>query len=131
MIIAIRTSGHMAELHLLEAGTDRIIESFTWEAHRTLAATIHRQMRDLLQRHGKAWADISGLIVYQGPGSFTGLRIGATVANALADSLSSPIVAGAGDDWLSRAAGKLMQGIDDRSVEPVYGAEAHTTAPKK
>jgi len=51
------------------------------------------KIETLLQTRGKSWADIQGLVCFQGPGSFTGLRIGLTVANALSYSYNLPVVA--------------------------------------
>lgn len=37
------------------------------------------------------WQDISEITFFAGPGSFTGLRIGATIVNTLADQLQVPL----------------------------------------
>lgn len=37
----------------------------------------------LLKKHGKSFSDISAITVNPGPGSFTGIRVGLSVANAL------------------------------------------------
>ena len=38
---------------------------------------------EILKKEGKSVKDITEIEVYPGPGSFTGLRVGVTVANAL------------------------------------------------
>lgn len=45
----------------------------------------------LLKDSGFSIKDISGIEVFEGPGSFTGLRVGISVANSLAYSLGIPI----------------------------------------
>ena len=45
----------------------------------------------LLGEHGLKLSDITEIIVATGPGSFTGLRVGATVANALGYLLDIPV----------------------------------------
>ena len=72
-----------------------------------------------------------GIGVMKGPGSFTGLRIGLTVTNTLADSLSAPIVGATGEDWRETALEKLRAGENEKIVMPEYGAVAHITAPRK
>jgi tRNA threonylcarbamoyladenosine biosynthesis protein TsaB len=74
---------------------------------------------------------VQGIVAYQGPGSFTGLRIGLTVANALAYSLKVPIVATAGDQWVKLGQSRLTRGESDQLALPEYGAPVHITLPKK
>ena len=125
MIVAIRTDKPDAELYL--ANNTKIIAEYTWQAQRQLADSIHLKIADLLQSQNVDWRDISGIIVYKGPGSFTGLRIGATVANTLAYSLSVSIVGTTGETWLEHGLDKLMQGDSDKIIIPEYGGTIHIT----
>lgn len=45
----------------------------------------------LLDRENLTFQDLKGIEVETGPGSFTGIRIGVSVANALAYSLNIPV----------------------------------------
>ena len=45
----------------------------------------------LLQKHNVALHTINSIKVHTGPGSFTGLRVGISVANALAWTLKIPV----------------------------------------
>ena len=45
----------------------------------------------LLGEHAIQLSDISEIRVYEGPGSYTGIRVGITVANALALLLGIPV----------------------------------------
>lgn len=45
----------------------------------------------LLQEHGLTTADIAQIRVHTGPGSFTGLRVGAAIALALSTLLQVPV----------------------------------------
>ncbi len=47
------------------------------------AARTMPAMVDLLRRVGGQWSDLSGLLVADGPGSFTGLRIGLAMAKGI------------------------------------------------
>jgi tRNA threonylcarbamoyladenosine biosynthesis protein TsaB len=127
-ILTIRTDNPQAEIGLYDGSTQIAYDS--WEAHRQLSATIHQRMQSLLLANDKDWSDISGVVVYQGPGSFTGLRIGLSVSNALAYSLQVPLVAQQ-NDWITSGLKRLMQGETDKVVIPEYGAPAHITLPKK
>lgn len=128
LILAIRTDKPEAELALFD-GQTQLAEKI-WQAHRTLAETIHTEMAVLLTANGKTLEDLGGIIGYAGPGSFTGLRIGLTVANALAYSLEIPIVGAGGEDWQQQAITELLAGNDAHVVTPDYGAPVHITAPK-
>jgi tRNA threonylcarbamoyladenosine biosynthesis protein TsaB len=49
------------------------------------------QIQKLLKSSKKTLADISEIEVNVGPGSFTGLRVGAAIANALGFALNIPV----------------------------------------
>lgn len=129
MTLTIRTDKPEAELGLYDG--DRQLAYETWQAHRQLAETIHLKIDALLKSQDKLLEDITGLVCYQGPGSFTGLRIGLTVANALSYSLNIPIVATQDPAWLEVGLGRLEDGKNDTVAMPFYGADAHITPPKK
>lgn len=129
LILSLRTDQPEAELALYE--DSRLVERVTWQAHRQLAETLHSKIQDLLKAHAQTWHNLEAIAVYQGPGSFTGLRIGLSVANALADSLKIPIVGTTGGRWQADAVQRLVGGQDEQQVLPAYGAEVRTTLPRK
>jgi tRNA threonylcarbamoyladenosine biosynthesis protein TsaB len=129
LILTVRTDKPEAEVGLYEDMEK--ITYITWMAHRELATTLHQQIFKLLQSADKEWRDILGIALYKGPGSFTGLRIGAAVANSLANSLEISIVGGGGDNWQDESLKRLMDGDNDRIVIPMYGADAHTTQARR
>ena len=49
---------------------------YEWAAERNLARDMLAYLRDRLAENEASFADISGIGVFRGPGSFTGLRIG-------------------------------------------------------
>lgn len=53
----------------------------------------------VLKQSGATLSDLSGVFVIKGPGSFTGLRVGLTVANQFAHQLRIPIVGLCQDEW--------------------------------
>ncbi len=128
-ILTIRTDKATAEIGLYDDG--RQLAHTTWQAHRQLAETLHTQIAELLKSQNKSLNDLQGLVVFRGPGSFTGLRIGVSVANALAAALNLKIIGTAGEDWIEQGLKDLKTGQDDRQIVPEYGAEARTTTQKK
>lgn len=129
MILGIRTDKPVAELYL--AAKADIIASYEWEAHRELADTIHTKIEKLLASQEKSWNDLTGLVVFKGPGSFTGLRIGITVADTIAYAQAIPIVGANGAAWLEGGLRALQNGENARVVLPDYGGTVHITKPKK
>lgn len=127
-MLTLRTDNPEAEIGLYE--DNKQLAYLTWQAHRQLAETIHTKIQEMLKKQGKGWQDITGVVVYKGPGSFTGLRIGLSVANALAYSLGIPIVAEQ-EDWIAQGIKRLVAGDSDRIAKPEYGAPVHITLPKK
>jgi tRNA threonylcarbamoyladenosine biosynthesis protein TsaB len=114
---------------MLKVG-DEVIRS-EWEAGRGLADGLLGFLRAQLAAQAGAWDDLSGLGVFRGPGSFTGLRIGLTVLNTIADAKGIPIVGAQGEGWETEALKRLADGQDDRLVLPLYGREANITKPRK
>ena len=75
--------------------------------------------------------DLSGIVVFKGPGSFTGLRIGFSVANAFAYSLGLPVVSGMQDNWAMEGIRRILSGENEVVALPEYGREPHITQQKK
>ncbi len=129
MIITLKTDNPEAEIGLYEGQSKR--SYFTWRADRQLAKDLLKVLHEQLQTQKADWPDVTGIVVFQGPGSFTGLRIGITVANAIAYGNNIPIVTTQGDDWLKTGLQRLKDGENDQLALPHYGAEAHITQQKK
>ncbi len=128
-ILAIRTDKPEAELYLYN-GQKQLAE-LKWQAHRELSDTIHLKIQQILDKSSIKLEELDGLIIFRGPGSFTGLRIGATVANTLAYAYSIPIIGSLGPDWLKSGIQKLLAGQNDKIAVPEYGAEPNITKPVK
>lgn len=128
MILLLDTSTLMCKLTLVDGDWQYHDE---WQADRELAKKLLGYLRDQLEKNGKTWTDISGIGAFEGPGSFTGLRIGLTVLNTMADAENIPIAGTKGDDWQAQAVARLQAGENDKIVLPFYGGEAHITKPRK
>lgn len=129
LILTIRTDNPKAELGLYHG--DRRLNYQTWQAHRLLAESIHIKIAEILKTSGINLSEINGIVVYQGPGSFTGLRIGISVANALAYGLDVPIAGSTGAKWQQAAAKKLISDPKNLPIVPDYRQDPHITKQKK
>jgi len=80
-----------------------------------------------LKKTKKELSDLQGVFVINGPGSFTGLRVGLTVANQFAHQLKIPIIALHQDEWwLSRT-----DESDVIYLQTMNKAEIYTVKDKK
>ena len=131
MILAIRTDSSEATLQLYEQDSHTMLTEKVWEAGRQLSDQLLSEITALVQSQGADLQALTGIIVYQGPGSFTGLRIGITVANTLADSLGVPIAGATGDEWVQNGFMTLQSQKLGDFVTPEYGGEANITKPRK
>ncbi|MEI6481072.1 MAG: tRNA (adenosine(37)-N6)-threonylcarbamoyltransferase complex dimerization subunit type 1 TsaB [Candidatus Saccharibacteria bacterium] len=128
-ILTIRTDKPDSEIGLFQ--DDRKIDYIEWSAHRHLAETIHLKIKAMLDNHDMTIQDVEGIVIYKGPGSFTGLRISISLANALASSLEVPIVGESNEEWLSAGLKRLVAKENDHQVIPIYGGDPHITLPRK
>lgn len=92
-------------------------KEYSWEAGHELAERIFTFIHDKLVENGKEWKDISEITFFAGPGSFTGLRIGAAIVNTLADQLDIPLYD--------------QNGEKHQIIIPDYGRAANITPPRK
>ncbi len=74
-------------------------------------------MRDHLAKHDKTFGDITDITFMSGPGSFTGLRIGAAIVNTLASELHIPLYD--------------HRGHQHQIIIPDYGRPANISQPRK
>lgn len=128
MIILLNTSTPICKLTFVD-GDDR--HDHEWSSDKTLAKGLLGYLDKQLKAHKKTWSDIAAIGVFKGPGSFTGLRIGLTVMNTIADAQEIPIVGAGGDDWREKVLAKLLAGKNEKIVLPFYGGEANITTPRK
>lgn len=128
MILCLDTSTPTCHLSMIES--DWRYDT-NWESGRGLAYGLLEFLEKEIEFQEKSWSDVTGLVIYKGPGSFTGLRIGVTVFNTLANTNHWPIVGVTGEDWRQKGVKRLEEADNDEIVLPEYGAEAHITKPRK
>lgn len=110
---------------------NKSLASKQWEAGRQLSTQILQVIESLCKESNVLPKAISGIVVYEGPGSYTGLRISISVVNALGYSLDIPAVGSSGEDWMDLGSEKLGKITKFVPVVPVYGGQVFTTQPKK
>lgn len=106
----------------LDTSTDTCIlrlddHEYTWESGREMAEKIFTFIHDKLIENQADWQDITEITFYSGPGSFTGLRIGAAIVNTLANQLQIPLYD--------------HRGVQHQIILPDYGRPANISQPKK
>lgn len=129
IILSIRTDKPEAEIGLFSDLEQLDYE--VWAAHKELSVTILQKITDLLARNDKSFKDLEGVVGFKGPGSFTGLRIGLTVANTLAYGLRVPVVGSDAEAWIQDGIKRLMAGENEKIALPDYGRPPHVTKPRK
>ena len=129
IILALRTDKPEAELYLFD--NERKLAELMWPAHLKLAETLNSKIEEILKKSSISDNSLGAVAVFKGPGSFTGLRIGLSAANALAYAYSIPIAAKSGDQWLSAAIKDLLDGQNDKIAVPEYGSPPRVTKPRK
>jgi tRNA threonylcarbamoyladenosine biosynthesis protein TsaB len=131
MILALDTSTPITELFLADSG-GKILKQIKAETGNQLSEQLLQIIENALKDADLKLNNLTGLIFVSGPGSFTGLRIGASTINALAYSLNIPVVGiPMGPDWLIKGLARLNDMEDDKIVKLEYGAEAHITKQRK
>jgi tRNA threonylcarbamoyladenosine biosynthesis protein TsaB len=90
MWLAIDTATDQASVALGAAGSAASFEENIPGARRQASALLPT-IQLLLQRAGATLDDVRGIVLSDGPGSFTGLRIGASVAKALVQTRGLPL----------------------------------------
>ena len=90
MLLAIDTATDLASVALGQPGEKEPLEENLPGARRHAAALIG-MAEGLLRRAGASLDDVRGIALSDGPGSFTGLRVGAAMAKALVHARGLPL----------------------------------------
>jgi len=81
-LLSISTSSDVLSLSLVE--NNKLIASFESDGNRRHAELIAPEIKNLMEKTGLKFSDLNGLCVNLGPGSFTGLRVGLSIAKGIA-----------------------------------------------
>ena len=91
MELAIDTSTRFASIGLSRQG-ESVVE-LTWRSERNHSVELVPSIRRLLERQGIGVGQLEAIYIASGPGNFSALRVGMSVAKAMAASLDAPLVA--------------------------------------
>lgn len=89
-LLAIETTGSAGSLALLDEGT--VLETLKLDPALRSAQSLAPAIVDLLKKVKWKPADLQGICVATGPGSFTGLRIGVATAKLLAYAVGADVI---------------------------------------
>lgn len=89
-LLVLDSSGLVASVALIE--DDRLIAEYTTGNKLTHSQTLLPMLDEVIKRTSFDMKDIDAIAIAKGPGSFTGLRIGAATAKGLGLALDKPIV---------------------------------------
>ena len=113
LLLAIDTCGPSGSVALGRIpGRDLEILGQTELAGRTYSATLISAIAGLLHSAGFELSNLDGIVVVNGPGSFTGARVGVSAAKGLAQGAEIPVVAISRLEILSRKSGVPSAALD-------------------
>lgn len=90
-IIGIESSSLVASVAILEG--DKIIAEYTLNYKKTHSQTLLPMLDEIVKMTDTVLEEIDAIALSAGPGSFTGLRIGAATAKGLGMALNKPLIA--------------------------------------
>jgi tRNA threonylcarbamoyladenosine biosynthesis protein TsaB len=126
-VLAIDTALANCAAAVLDDGTERpcVVES-SEEIGRGHAERLMDMIGDVMAESGTVFADLDRIIVTTGPGSFTGLRVGLSVAKGFGLVLEKPVVgvttlASIARPFAGRSGGSALFVALDGKGDEVYG----------
>ena len=87
--VGVDTSHQFLLLALLK--DDRLVEGVQLDCFKHQSEYLIPEISKLLERHGLEASDIDSFVVAQGPGSYTGVRIGMTMAKVLGSLMNRDV----------------------------------------
>ena len=90
LVLGIDSSGHTASCALIE--DNLVLSEYSANIGLTHSQTLLPMVAEIFSRTGRSVSDLDAIAVSAGPGSFTGLRIGASTAKGLALGYGIPLI---------------------------------------
>jgi tRNA threonylcarbamoyladenosine biosynthesis protein TsaB len=92
LILNLETATKTCSVSLAQNGKEIFTKEIT-EEHFSHAENLNVFIQDVMQHAGKKLKELDAIAVSEGPGSYTGLRIGASTAKGLCYALDIPLIA--------------------------------------
>jgi len=115
-ILAIDTSNYVLGVALLE--DNQVLGEYMTNLKKNHSVRIMPAIQTLMKDCEKVPADLTKIVVAKGPGSYTGVRIGVTIAKTLAWTLNIPLVGISSLEILAAGTGRYFDGY----VSPIFDA---------
>lgn len=115
-VLAIDTSNTALGVALLEG--DKVLGEYITNLKKNHSVRIMPAIQLLMKDCEKVPGDLTKIVVAKGPGSYTGIRIGVTIAKTLAWSLKIPLVGVSSIEILAAGIGRYFNG----AVSPIFDA---------
>jgi len=90
LVLGVNTATSISQIALVEH--EVILTENSWISEQNESEKLLPELQKMLTESGKTWKDLEKLVVIQGPGPFTALRVSIAVVNALSYGLKIPII---------------------------------------
>ncbi|MGG3560602.1 tRNA (adenosine(37)-N6)-threonylcarbamoyltransferase complex dimerization subunit type 1 TsaB [Neobacillus rhizosphaerae] len=115
-VLAIDTSNYALGVALLEE--NQVVGEYITNLKKNHSVRIMPAIEALMSDCERVPADLTKIVVAKGPGSYTGVRIGVTIAKTLAWTLNIPLVGVSSLEILAAGTGRYFDGM----VSPLFDA---------
>lgn len=115
-ILAIDTSNYALGVALLEE--KEVLGEYITNLKKNHSVRIMPAIQTLMKDCGRVPSDLTKIVVAKGPGSYTGVRIGVTIAKTLAWTLNIPLVGISSLEILAAGPGRYFAGF----ISPIFDA---------
>ncbi|WP_141434461.1 tRNA (adenosine(37)-N6)-threonylcarbamoyltransferase complex dimerization subunit type 1 TsaB [Bacillus sp. 03113] len=115
-VLAIDTSNHVLGISLLDE--EKVIGEYITNVKQNHSVRVMPAIENLMKDCQVTPTDLTKIVVAKGPGSYTGVRIGVTIAKTLAWTLQIPLVGISSLEVLAASAARYFNGY----VSPLFDA---------
>ncbi|WP_404357068.1 tRNA (adenosine(37)-N6)-threonylcarbamoyltransferase complex dimerization subunit type 1 TsaB [Cytobacillus firmus] len=115
-VLAIDTSNYPLGVALLDG--DQVIGEYITNVKKNHSVRVMPAIDILMKDCGIKPAELDKIVVAKGPGSYTGVRIGVTIAKTLAWTLNKPLVGVSSLEVYAASAGRYFNGV----ISPLFDA---------